>query len=209
MGPASGEGVDAALVPAAEVPTPTWSPRPPRGALCAPSRGSARWTSWSDRSSRRGRTSGSPSPGQRGTLARHSDLAAYRILQEPPANAAEHVPGPTVEAGPAWTDAGVRLRLANPCAPTRTRYPVLLVGPGDRVPRGRRPRDRVPSEGIGPWSVCGSPVLRRGGAPAEPAAASADLRRALRGNHRPNGSLNRVGRSPNGPGFVRVCGQVR
>lgn len=58
------------------------------------------------------RTSGTPGP-----LDQHTDLAAYRIVQEALTNAAKHAPGMPVEVHLAWSEAGVRVRVVNASVP--------------------------------------------------------------------------------------------
>lgn len=70
------------------------------------------------------------SAGTPGALAQQADLAAYRIIQESLTNATKHAPGTTVEVGLTWTDAGVRLRVANPAPSDPDRPPVPGTGNG-------------------------------------------------------------------------------
>lgn len=51
--------------------------------------------------------------GTPGGLEQHSDLAAYRIVQEALTNAAKHAPDGRVSLGIAWHGSGVRIRVMN------------------------------------------------------------------------------------------------
>jgi signal transduction histidine kinase len=71
-------------------------------------------------------------------LSQQVELAAYRIVQEAVTNAAKHAPGAVVDVRIAWTDAGVRLRIANALdrEPDRPRAPGTgngLIGMRERA----------------------------------------------------------------------------
>jgi signal transduction histidine kinase len=71
-------------------------------------------------------------------LGEHVDLAAYRIVQESLTNAAKHAPGAVADVAVSWSDAGVRLRVANsaPAAPRRSPAPGTgngLIGMRERA----------------------------------------------------------------------------
>lgn len=52
--------------------------------------------------------------GPRGQLGQHSNLAAYRIVQEALTNAVKHAPGVGVDVGLLWSKESVKIRVVNP-----------------------------------------------------------------------------------------------